>query len=228
VGKLPKGGKEMKILYNFASRNRPDRFFAALDNIKEFSISGDYIILAKIDDDDPCDYSRISEYDNVIREGGFSESKIHAINRGIFPGGWDILVNMSDDMRFITMGYDEIIRQHCGPDDFLHFPDLDADAQSNSPNKDDSISTMSIMGRDYYNRFGYVYHPEYSSLWCDNEATAVAKLLGRYKHVPVRIFEHLHCAWGKAPRDAQYIKTESFFYKDKNVFNKRKAKGFPA
>ena len=217
----------MKILYNFASKNRPEKFFAALDNIREFSISGDYIVLAKLDDDDLSDYSRLAEYEKVIRVSGASESKIHAINRGIMPRGWDILVNMSDDMRFILPGYDDVIRQHCGPDDFCHFPDLDADRQSTSPNKDDSISTMSIMGIDYYNRFGYVYHPEYTSLWCDNEATKVAQMLGRYKKVPIQIFEHMHPAWGKAVRDEQYKFTESFFNKDRVVFNHRKAKGFP-
>lgn len=218
----------MKILYNFASRSRPERFFAALDNIREFSISGDYIVLAKLDDDDPSDYSALSDYDKVIRVGGFSESKVHAINRGIIPNGWDILVNMSDDMRFTLKGFDEIIRQHCGPDDFVHFPDMDADRQLNSPNKSAAISTMSIMGVDYYRRFGYVYHKDYQSLWCDNEATKVAKLIGRHKYVPITIFEHMHCVWGKAPRDLQYQKTEKLFYVDKNVFNKRQAKGFPA
>src|SRR5688572_25127494 len=202
-----------KILYNFASRARPDRFFASLDNIREFSISGDYIILAKIDDDDGCNYDRLVEYDNVIREWGTSNSKIHAINRGIIPRGWDILVNMSDDIRWIVPGYDEIIRKYCGPDDFVHFPDLDADTQDTSPNKTETISTVSIMGLDYYNRFGYVYHPEYTSLWCDNEATKVAQMLGRYKHVPIQIFEHMHPAWGKAKRDEQYKYTESFFNK---------------
>jgi hypothetical protein len=208
----------MTILYNFASRNRPAKFFAALDNIKKLSTSNDYIILAKIDDNDTSDYSRLKDYPEVVKVGGLSKSKIHAINRGMFQNGFDIVVNMSDDMVFIRDGFDEIIRMHCGADDFVHFPD---------GNVNEKLCTMSIMGIGYYKRFGYVYHPDYSSLWCDNEAQEVAKKLGRYKFVNQQIFEHRHPAFGKAERDAQYRYTESFYNKDMIVYNRRKAKGFP-
>lgn len=206
------------ILYNFASRNRPDKFFSALDNIKKLSTSNDYFVLAKLDDNDPSDYSRLKDYPEVIRIGGFSKSKIHAINRGIIQRGWDILINMSDDMWFIKNGFDNIIRMHCKADDFVHFPD---------GNVNEKLCTMSIMGIDYYKRFGYVYHPDYASLWCDNEAQEVAQKLGRYKYINQQIFEHRHPAFGKAQTDQQYRFTESFYKKDQVVYNRRKAKGFP-
>lgn len=205
------------ILYNFATRMRPEKFFACLNNIKHFS-NRPYKIIAKIDDNDPSDYSNLENHPEVRVMKGKSKNKIHAINRDLDITGATVIVNMSDDMWFKVLGFDEIILKHTGPDDFVHFPDGFVNER---------LSTMSIMGVDYYKRFNYIYHPHYTSLWCDNEAQAVAVSLGRYKYVDIHIFEHRHPQYGKAAFDAQYKKTESFYHLDKAVFEHRKKLGFP-
>jgi hypothetical protein len=48
------------------------------------------------------------------------------------------------------------------------------------------------MGRKYYNRFNYVYCPEYVSLFCDNETKIVSQLLGKYFYYEGIIQKHLH------------------------------------
>lgn len=40
----------------------------------------------------------------------------------------------------------------------------------------DWIITLPIMGWDFYNRFGYVYHPSYSHQFADTELTCVAEM----------------------------------------------------
>lgn len=219
-------GKEMKILYNFATRSRPIRFFKALDNIKEMSASDNYIVLAKLDENDPSNYEPIKEYPYCIIVSGYSKSKVHAINRGIIPDGWDILINMSDDIRWTVKGFDDIIREDIEDDIFLHYPEPFADSQCAKQHKP-PISVLSIMDKKYYDRFGYVYHNDYTSLWCDEEATEVARRLGRHKWVGKMIFSHDHPQAGKAAMDMQYRVTESFYSNDKRVYNKRKAMGFP-
>jgi hypothetical protein len=209
---------DKSIIYNFASRSRPEKLKACLENIKAMSASENYDVVIKIDSNDPADYSWLLDTTEYAVMLGLSRNKIHAINRDFDPTGYDIIVNMSDDMWFIAEGFDNVIRQHCGPDDFVHFPDGFVNER---------LSTMSIMGIDYYNRFGYIYHPDYTSLWCDNEAQDVAQKLGRYKYVPEHIFEHRHPQYGKAPTDAQYRKTESYYHADRVVYNHRKKKGFP-
>jgi hypothetical protein len=146
-----------------------------------------------------------------------SNNKINAINRDVPSRGWDILVNLSDDQIFTKRGFDEVISQ-CGKDEFLHLPD---------GHVNELLPTMSVMGYDYYKRFGYIYHPDYVSLWCDNEAMDVAKQLGCYKYLNELVFEHLHPAWGKAPIDAQLEHTQSFYRRDERVYIKRKSLGFP-
>jgi hypothetical protein len=148
---------------------------------------------------------------------GSSKNKIHAINRDVPSRGWDILVNLSDDQIFTKRGFDEVIAQ-CGKDEFLHLPD---------GHVNELLPTMSIMGYDYYKRFNYIYHPDYVSLFCDNEAMDVAKQLGCYKYINEHVFEHLHPAWGKAPIDAQLEHTQSFYRRDERVYKKRRSLNFP-
>ena len=148
---------------------------------------------------------------------GSSKNKIDAINRDVPQSGWDILVNLSDDQIFTKRGFDEVIAQ-CGKDEFLHLPD---------GHVNELLPTMSVIGYDYYKRFNYIYHPDYVSLWCDNEAMDVAKKLGCYKYLNEHIFEHLHPAWGKAPIDAQLLHTQKFYRQDERTYRKRKSLGFP-
>lgn len=208
------------ILYNFASRSRPDKFFKAIENINKLSKT-DHIIAAKIDIDDPSMLLTFGSFDlpNLKVYSGYSKNKIDAINRDI-PDGWDILVNMSDDMVFTKEGFDlDIIEAFNGDyDQFIHFPD---------GYTDNRLCSMSIMGKDYYDRFGYVYHPDYVSLWCDNEAQDVAKDLGKYKFVNKNIFIHDHPAWTGAKADQQLIDTQKYYRQDQRTYNKRKACGFP-
>ncbi len=145
---------------------------------------------------------------------------MHAINRGMEGWKGDIVVNMSDDMRFLVPGYDiKIINAFADNlDQFIHFPD---------GRVNHLLPTMSIMGRTYYERFGYIYHPQYFSLWCDNEAMDVAKKLGKWKYVPERIFDHYHPAWTGEPIDAQLRHTQGYYHIDEQTYIKRSAAGFP-
>lgn len=211
------------ILINFASRSRPDKFHACMKNLSECFT--DYKVLLKVDRDDPTvrDYFSVC-CDETILALGYSKSKVDAINRDIPKDGWDILVNTSDDILWNEGAGEEILKS-IEPDMFLHFPEPYADSQAVRKGAD-TISVVSIMDKIYYDRFGYVYNPSYLSLCCDNEATEVARNLGRYKFVDKYIFEHLHPAAGKAVKDAQYKHTESFFSKDKATYERRKRNSF--
>lgn len=215
----------MKILFNLASRSRPDRLFKTIEDIQRLVVSNDYLINIKIDIDDKCDYTKLLDYKSVDVRIGRSLNKVDAINRNIPHTGWDILVNVSDDIRFTMPGFDNVIREHCGPDDFVLFPEPYADGQV-IKGVNERISVMSVMGFDYYNRFGYVYHPMYGSVFCDNDATAVARLLGRLKEVEISIFYHEHPTAGYNVNDPQYRHTESYWDQDKAVYYSRKKINF--
>ena len=194
------------ICYNFASRSRPEKFFAVLDNIRDMSGSNNYFVVCSLDDDDPTMNTeavrdRIKTYNKVYPYWGHSHCKVHAINREAKNfGQFDILINQSDDMVWTKQWHDLIIADHMAAnfpdgDGALHYPDGNAGGRI--------LMTMSIMGKKYFDRTGYIYHPEYSSLWCDNEATDVARMLGRLVFIDEQIFDHQHPAYNKAPNDAQ-------------------------
>lgn len=220
----------MTILFNFASRSRPDKFFETIINIESMTDGTDHFIVAKLDSDDELMNNaevrgRISNYERnsrLIVKWGTSTSKIHAINRDLNDGDlpkWGILINMSDDMKWGTFGFDDIIRRHMpvNLDGFLHVPDDYAQ---------DRVCTTSIIGYRYYQRDMYVYHPDYYSMWCDDEATEVAKARGCYIQVPGVHLEHLHYTnMGKAGKDALYRRNDTYLA-DKRIYEERKARGF--
>lgn len=213
----------MKFLINLASRSRPEKFHACMDNLSKCFTN--YQVAVKVDRNDPTLRQYLSKaYPEILLYIGHSKTKVEAINRDIPLYDWEIIVNTSDDILWRLNAGSEIINNY-EPDTFLHFPEPYAESQAEKRKKE-SICVCSIMDRKYFDRFGYIYNPEYKSLWCDNEATELAKKLGRYKFVNKVIFEHMHPAAGKAVKDQQYRLTESFGSVDKATFLKRKESGF--
>ncbi len=218
----------MRILFKYASRSRPLLFKRGVDSIiNNLSGANEVCFLVTIDDDD---VTMSSDYvlscfpegfrERVIVDVGKSTSKIHAINRGVelVEAPWEAIVVMSDDMVFTKHGFDCIISEKCGADTFLHLRDV---------YHNENLCTLSIMGRDYYDRFGYIYHPKYVSEWCDNEATEVAKKLKRWVYVQETVYKHLHPAWGTAKTDPLYRKSSAAGRNDSRTYNERAAKNFP-
>jgi len=216
----------MRILFKYTTRSRRSNFLRGYDSIlNKIANREDYHVLISVDGDDQS-MSPLPVLDgNHTFVVGRSKNKIDAINRDIneFDYDWDILINMSDDMIFSKKGFDDIIRAEFYNDfnQYIHY---------NDGNQKDNVCTMHIVGRDYYNRFKYIYHPDYISLWCDVENDIVAKQLGCYKYMGdnLKLFKHLHPAWGLAPQDALSIKTEDrvLWIADEITFNKRKIKNF--
>lgn len=219
----------MRILYNYPSRGRPERFIEGLKNIVYMSADkDDYRIWCVLDSDDPS----INEYESLLVKSGVhyeknsyfslgkSKSKVDAINRKLPDLSWDILVNFSDDMRFTVYGFDVLIRDYMplSLDGFLHFHEKDSA---------DRTCVMSIIGREYYKIDGWIYNPVYKSLFCDNEATEIARIRGKYHYIDTTIFEHQLPAMGHHKRDKMFDEQQEIGYReDQPIFNERKANNF--
>lgn len=233
----------MRILFKLTSRERPKKFLTMLRSIVDNLTPGsDHLILVSIDEDDPKKDEYIEGWkaldaEKELPEGaircGQSDNKIFAINRDLKQAlalEWDILVNVSDDQVFIKKGFDkDIIEAFVMHSDggvtqydldlLIHFPDGYVNER---------LVTMAIMGRVYYQRFGYIYHPQYVSLFCDNEQMEVAVREGKYKYVNTNIFLHQHPAnVAGLPVDNLLRYTQSFYVIDQKTYNTRKAAGFP-
>lgn len=220
----------MKILFKLTSRSRPLWMFRALDSIvSNLFDKENYCIVCTFDSDDITTNNmevigKLQGYKNLTYHFGNSKTKIEAINNDIdkFPDDWNILVNVSDDQIFTSLFFDRIIREgfkqfYPQGDGVVHWPDQNTRA---------SLITMSIMDHKFFDRFGYIYHPAYISLYCDSEFTDVSKILNRYTYIDIPIYRHLHPVWGLADMDAQYVKTESYYKRDGLVYQERKKINF--
>lgn len=221
----------MKTLINFATRSRPTKLFACLDNIRNLSTVKNYDICVKADLDDSsmnCNWVKVllSAYPEVDVQWGYSESKVHAINRNLseWVDGHDVIINMSDDLLFLENGFDEIIENDFKTlfpnfDGLLHYPDNFAKGRT---------CTHTIMGVNLYKKLGYMYHPDFISVYCDNHLTELTRKMGKYAFVNKKILEHMHPHASLAPWDEQYKKTEhpDIYKKDRETFLKHQANNF--
>jgi len=230
----------MKILIKMPTRGRPEKFFKLLDIcIQKFSKDNTYQILVS------CDVDDLSMNDNDVRNKldsynslsyFFSPrgSKIEACNRDIEKANyWDVVILLSDDMMIVADNWDKYIS-----DGFAeYFPDTDGVIWLFDGHRDD-INTLCILGNLYYKRFGYIYHTDYKSFYCDNEFTNVANILNKQQKYkwPEIIIEHQHYSFSpnfiKLPKhvkktnplfgaDVTYIENRPDLKHDIEVFNKR-------
>lgn len=222
----------MKLLIKFPTRGRREKFFSVLDmyiekadNIKDIT----FLISLDLDDLEMNNndvIQRLKEYQNkydLYFYYGSNNTKVEAVNADMdkINFEWDILLLASDDMIPQEKGYDEIIRNHMKE----HFPDTDGVLWY-----DDGfvkhLNTLSIMGKKYYERFSYIYHPSYKSLWCDNEYQEIFIKLNRYCHFDRVIIKHEHPIWTGKGADSLLFKNDSHDPYDRENFKKRKEKNF--
>lgn len=219
-----------KILFKYPTRSRPDK---CLNNIKTYMENivdkKNYHFLITIDDDDismnnePV-LNSLRNIPNLEFIVDRSYGKVSAINRDIekIEYDWDIIVLVSDDMVPIVKGFDMYIRK----DMKKYFPDLDGVLWYNDGFKKDNLNTLSILGRVYYKRFGYLYNPIYDSLYCDDEFTRISKILGKVRYSSMVLIQHQHWAWGFGPMDDLYETNEIPIGKDANTFSEREKINF--
>lgn len=241
----------MRLVVKFPTRGRPDKFVDVLNRYINFA-SGmrDVHYVISMDHDDPTmnNQNMISHLERlrVRTEGrihfayGSSKSKIEACNanldivRRLSP---HIILLASDDMIPVVSGYDDIICK----DMAKHYPDTDGVLHYNDGfSGADRLITLSILGAKYFLRFGYLYHPEYKSVFCDDEFTQVSRLLNKVTYIDRCIIQH---QWVGIPysmaamgqlnpaeikRDAVHERNESapMYEHDKAVFERRKANNF--
>jgi len=197
-----------KILYNFPSRERPEKLIKSIENIISLSRHDDYVIGLTLDvDDSSCAnrefHDRLLSYGERVKPVyGFSKGKIDAVNKNVWLyTDADIICTQSDDMVFTKEGFDlDIIEGYSdGFSGLLHFPDGHANA---------NLITYAIMDRAYYDLFNYIYHPEFCSVYADNLQMDIAKKMKRYKYVDKQILRHEHAIWGYGEKDTLLLKTE--------------------
>jgi autotransporter strand-loop-strand O-heptosyltransferase len=220
----------MKLLIKYPTRGRKDKFFTTLDKYHEYcSDIENTTFLISIDSDDidmnnEDTIKKITEYKNTKLVIGYSLSKIDAINRDLsdFAYDWDIVLIAADDTIPQIIGYDNIIRDNM----LFNYPDTDGILWFNDGFQGNMLNTLCILGKKYYQRFNYIYHPDYKSVWSDNEFMAVGNILKKQSYIDQVIIKHEHPFWGYGPTDYVHDTNEKDSNHDINLFQTRLSNNF--
>lgn len=210
----------------FPVRSRLSEFADTFCKYKDLQRSENVEYIVTIDDDDAV-FNHPVVKRTIIDSGAKvnitkPKGKIAACNAGAFEISKQskIIVLASDDMIPQVEGWDIIIQS----DMDRWFPDGDGVLfyhDGFTP-----LNTMCILGVPYYNRFGYIYHPSYISLWCDNEFMEVADRLGKQVFIRRNLFRHDHWSNTGKSQDGLMRVNESYYQADKKNFEQRKAANF--
>jgi len=187
----------MDLLIKFPTRGRPRKFLHTLNKYIMFMDDKTVPIIVSCDNDDDTMKEGyvtevLSQHDNVTVRFGDNSSKISAINGDLCGVNFDIILLASDDMVPLVKGFDTIIKNKMRET----YPDTDGVLWFNDGYQGNKLNTLCILGKKYYNRFNYIYHPDYVSVWCDNEFMDVANLLDKQTYFDDVIIRHEHPDWG--------------------------------
>ena len=220
----------MRILLKCPTRNRPQKIISTLAAYMKLANHPEQMGVAISCDDDDTTMSRNlvhEELHRILSRTAWhrifmspNKTKIQACNANMneIDWQWDIVVLVSDDMIPQVKGYDDVIRMHMSPDTnkILWFND---GFQGNK------LNTLCVFGREMYNHFGYIYHPDYKSLFCDTELTDLCRteLKDICEYIPYCIIRHEHPGTGYAQNmDALYQHNQRFWNDDMYTYIRRK------
>lgn len=208
------------ILLKYPSRERPDLFKQRANEWLGMSSGNNEIkmVVTADEDDVTMNNKDIKDFCNnmgIVINFHSDNTKISACNKDIPSEGWDYLLLISDDMECIRQNWDNIVCEL--------FRNEDTETIWFDDGLNHSLCTFSVMKKQFYDRFGYVYNPEYKSVFCDNEFTSVSIRLGVMVKSGVSIVRH---NWvGLSRKDALHQRNETgMHYKvDRDTFERRRS-----
>lgn len=204
----------MKISLILPSRNRPEKALAASNKWRSAAgLDCEFILSLDHDDTKLDEYLESINCSKLISE---NRSAVDAINNAAKVATGDVLVVMSDDFDCPANWAMQIVDATDGKTDWI----------AKTPDGIQKwIITLPIMDRVYYNRFGYVYHPDYLHMFCDTELTCVADLTGRKIDLTIP-FNHEHYSTGKSVKDEVSIKADATWNQGEKLFIERAKRNF--
>lgn len=191
------------LTLKYPTRYRRPLSLQRLHEYQDRASSPDNIqILVSIDEDDEemnCDkfLSEIATMPSVEVHIGKPRDKISAINADLEFVRGDCIALVADDTEVDIRDYDTKVLR----DLYEAFPDTDGVLHYDDGYRTDGMAggkfcTQPVVGRKYLDRFGYIFHPSYKSVFADNEFHVVAYTLERVKRIPEVVFRH---KWQEIP-----------------------------
>lgn len=138
-----------------------------------------------VDEDDQETIKKLHGY-RVVKVSGKDKGPVAAWNAAAKESSGKILVQMSDDW-IPCLHWDLAIASRLSEK-----IDGEAALQISDGHRKDDLMCMAILTRKYYDRYGYVFYPEYFSMYSDNEFTLQAQRDGVIVEAKDIVFQHAH------------------------------------
>jgi len=221
----------MKLVIKFPTRARPEKFKNILSRYVDF-LTGDnharFVITCDNDDETMNNSEMINWMDrmstrvDLVYHFGDNKTKVEAVNADLENETGDVLLVVSDDMMPASLNYDAIITEAFEK----IFPNYDGAIKFSDGLRDDQLMTLPCMGWKLYKAIGHVYHPDYTSLFCDNEQTRLCAMLGKLAVADVCIARHEWVPGEHDLADELHKRNESFYKEDIAIFKERSDKNY--
>lgn len=202
----------MKISVIHPSRGRPIQAYNTWNKWRN-DADNEFEYILSLDNDACDDYYRQFFYDDNLIEICLrpNKSAIQAINEAVKIATGDLFIVISDDFDCFPGWDTALIKELAFKSDFI---------VKTQDGLQPTLITLPLMDRDYYNRFGYIYHPDYKHMFCDQEMTAVGHMLGCVITLPLK-FEHQHPLTGLNKYDDINAKNDRTWIQGEILFNER-------
>jgi hypothetical protein len=189
-----KHGAKISLLH--ATRGRFQQAAAARRKWLEKAANQDAIEhIFALDADDAESLQYLTLWRNVVVAPG--GGPVRAWNAAAQACNGHVLIQLSDDWE-PPMGWDQIILDRIG--------DISKSAvlQVSDGHRTDDLLCMAILTRARYIEQGYLFHPDFFSMYSDDWFSECARRDSVVIDARDVVFEHLHPVFGKAEMDATY------------------------
>lgn len=202
------------------TRQRPDKSYHTMSKWYERAKNKNIEFIVSLDYDDPC----LGAYEMNIHETSFmraivseNRSAVDAINKAAKEATHDIFIVVSDDTDCPEDWDEKILEVVNGKTDWI--------LKCNDGSIQDWIITMPVMDREFYNRFGYIYYPEYKHMFVDTDLSAVADLTQRVIKCDI-VFKHNHYSVGGMQKDSLSERADATWSQGEKLFIERVKSNF--
>jgi len=222
----------MTITLLHPSRNRPEKSLATVTNwLNKSTGTVDIEVILSIDSTDTYVQQYINNY-NVLSSDTYwakmqlemhhNDSVVEATNWAAKSSKGDILIYLSDDFD-CPQAWDVLVLNEFDNGELPRLVKVDDCLQEfHVP-----VLTIPIMNRSIYEKLGYFWHPEYKSMFVDEDLYWTCANNGWIRLAPYLQFPHLHHSIGKCENDDTYTRSAANWDHGKAVFNRRKRENFP-
>lgn len=209
-----------RLLVNISVQKNFDLFFKTLDQYYALLSGKNHVHFLITCSNNNCVQSSVQTQLKKYRDLDFSfdcsNSWVSVFNREINKyQGFDFLLIVDENTAPQIKGYDDIIVQTMKKS----FADTDGVLCISDDSIDNLLNKYAVMGKKYYQRFGYVYHPHYTSVFAQNELFDVAQALGKLQDIHKKLFKKNDIDQSCNKRDEAATATDRLTYQYRKSVN---------